>query len=261
MVALFLVSPPLLAVTNYLCLGKLLAASSAALPTNFKLRSSDHDSIAAAPSQGSGFSGVVNALLGVSRVGLGQRWGVAFAKAVTAAFCTGELAALTLQCIGAGFVATSAGSSKFNAASRRTHENGRWLLLAGVCMQLLVFTVFTGLALTVKFSANFGYAGTGKFRALFGCLFATIACQYVRNIFRVVVYACGLNSFLATHERFGVYGFDFASLIVCGLLFCCLHYGLFLGSGSQRAKLQQQSGSKSSSRAALVQDAAEGADI
>jgi hypothetical protein len=194
--------------------------------------------------------------MGVGRVGLRQRWGVGFATAVTAAFCTGELFALTAQCIGAGLIATSAGSSRFNAAAMRTRENGRWLLLAGVCMQLLVFTVFTGLALAVRFGAKFGYAGTGKFRAVFACLFATIVCQYVRNIFRVVVYVSGLNSCLATHEVYGVYGFDFAPLIACGLLFCCLHYGFWMGAGAQRSKLQQRSSSLSSSRAALVQEAA-----
>lgn len=271
MVALFLISPPLLAATNYLCLGKLISASPAAAPTKLpKMRCSDHDSVttaaaaAAAVTQGSGFAGLLSSLMGVSVVGqFQQRRRVTLASAVTAAFCIGELAALALQCAGAGLVASGNGDSlRETAATRKVHESGRWLLLAGVCLQLAVFTVFTVLALTVKFGVKFGYAGTGKFTAAFACLFGTIACQYVRQIFRVVVYAQGLKGFLATHERFGVYGFDFAPLLACGLLFCCLHYGWWLGPvAARRATLQQQSVSTSSSRAALVQDASESADI
>ncbi|WIA18554.1 hypothetical protein OEZ85_009997 [Tetradesmus obliquus] len=271
MVALFLISPPLLAATNYLCLGKLISASPAAAPTKLpKMRCSDHDSVttaaaaAAAVTQGSGFAGLLSSLMGVSVVGqFQQRRRVTLASAVTAAFCIGELAALALQCAGAGLVASGNGDSlRETAAARKVHESGRWLLLAGVCLQLAVFTVFTVLALTVKFGVKFGYAGTGKFTAAFACLFGTIACQYVRQIFRVVVYAQGLKGFLATHERFGVYGFDFAPLLACGLLVCCLHYGWWLGPvAARRATLQQQSVSTSSSRAALVQDASESADI
>jgi hypothetical protein len=268
MVALFLISPSLLADTNYLCLGKLLSTSRAALPTNYKLRRSDHNSSAGgsledAEPQGSGFASVLGSVLGVSRVGFSE-WGWRFsaAVAVTAAFCVGELIALILQGIGAALIATSAASSKFKESSRITQQNGRWLLLAGVCMQLLVFTVFTGFVLAVKFGKKFGYAGTAKFRAVFGCLFATMVCQYVRQIFRAVVYVSGLTAFLATHERYGVYGFDFAPLIACGMLFCFLHYGFFFGRAAPAGlKLQQQSSSKSSSRAVLVPEGTDSADI
>jgi hypothetical protein len=233
MVALFFISPSLLAATNYLCLGKLLSISRAALPTSYKLRSSDHDSSSAeaAAQTGSGFAAVLGSMLGVGRVGFGAPGWVGFSAltAVTAAFCVGELVALILQGVGAALIATSAASSKFKESSRIKQQNGRWLLLAGVCMQLLVLTVFTGVVLAVRFGRKFqtGYAGAVKFRAVFGCLFATIVCQYVRQIFRVVVYVSGLSSFLATHERYGVCGFDFAPLIACGLLFCFLHYGFF----------------------------------
>jgi hypothetical protein len=263
MVVLFLISPSLLAATNYLCLGKLLFISRAALPTNHKLRCSDHDSSSggAAVQPAAGFAALLGSMMGVSRVGFEMRgWGFSAATAVTAGLCAGELVALILQGVGAALVATSATSSKFKESSRIKQQNGRWLLLAGVCMQLLVFTVFTGVVLAVKFGKKFGYAGSAKYRAVFGCLFATIVCQYVRQIFRVVVYVSGLTSVLATHERYGVYGFDFAPLIACGMLFCFLHYGFFFGEPAG-AKLQQQSSSKSSSRAVLVSEGGDSADI
>jgi hypothetical protein len=151
-----------------------------------------------------------------------------FARSVVRAFSASDVFCLLPQASGGGM--SGAGNPSLLGISTK-------LMLARLALQLGVFTLFTALTVYVHAAPGFGFAGARHWRGLFGCMYATIALMFVRNIFRVVEYTQGYRGYLATHERF-FYGFDFAPLILCFILFAGLNYGFWLGpSAHQRVPL------------------------
>ncbi|KIY97311.1 hypothetical protein MNEG_10650 [Monoraphidium neglectum] len=118
--------------------------------------------------------------------------------------------------------------------SQEKAEVGRALILAGLILQLGFFTLFTGVAIHVQRTPRFGFRGCMALRPMFGCMYATIALMYVRNIFRVIEFGQGYKGYLATHEVF-FYVFDFVPIFSCFLLFTWLNYGFYFGAAEAAA--------------------------
>lgn len=140
-----------------------------------------------------------------------------FAKSVSWCFTGSDIFCLLLQATGGGMY-----------ANPDTMNMARALLLAGLGAQIGFFAIFCCIVLYVKRSDRFGYANNQHFKPVFICLYATIALMYIRNIFCVIEFALGYDSYLATHELF-LYIFDFAPIYACFLCFTFMHYGFWMG--------------------------------
>ena len=152
----FLIVPPvLLAIVEYICVGRLLRVSAAAAAKRAAVRPG-------------GAPPAAHARL------------AAWAQC---AFTASDVFCLLLQAAGGG-LAGSGDPSK--------GEMGDKLMLAGLSLQLAFFTLFTALACYVRLSpAHYGAAAGAspagrRLRWLFACMYGTIVAMYVRNIFRVV---------------------------------------------------------------------------
>jgi hypothetical protein len=143
-----------------------------------------------------------------------------FSKAVSWLFTVSDVLCLTMQGAGGGMY-----------ANPPQMEMARKLLLAGLGAQLGFFAIFTCVTVHMQTDAKFGYRGNKLFRGVFVCLYATIALQFVRNVFRVIEFYYGYNGELATHELY-LYIFDFAPIYACFLFFAFMHYGFWLGPNS-----------------------------
>jgi hypothetical protein len=105
---------------------------------------------------------------------------------------------------------------------------GRLLLLAGLGIQLVFFSAFFGLIVVIHTHPYFGFRGDKAFRPVFVCLYATTMLLRLRDLFRIGEFAQGYGGDVATHEAF-LYVLDFLPILLCFLLFTCMHYGWWLG--------------------------------
>jgi hypothetical protein len=187
----FLIIPPvLLAIVDYICTGRLLAAAAAA----------DADADADAPHDTTaGGAGRASAPSPRQRQS-GARW-------VARLFTASDLLCLALQ--GAGGALCAAPS---------TMQTGTRLLLVGLSLQLGFFTLYT--AITVRVHRT-KFARDAAARPLFACLYATIALMYLRNVFRVVEFGTGYTGYLKTHEAF-FYCLDCVPLWICFAVFTAM---------------------------------------
>jgi hypothetical protein len=108
----------------------------------------------------------------------------------------------------------------------------------GLGAQLGFFFIFTCITVYTQTDEQFGYRGSKLFRGVFVALYATIALQFVRNVFRVIEFYYGYDGELATHELY-LYIFDFAPIYACFLFFAFMHYGFWLGpdAAARQSKL------------------------
>lgn len=105
---------------------------------------------------------------------------------------------------------------------------GRLLLLAGLGLQLVFFSAFFALIVVTHTHAYFGFRGDKAFRPVFVCLYATTMLLRLRDLFRIAEFAQGYGGDVATREAY-LYVLDFLPIVVCFLLFTCMHYGWWLG--------------------------------
>jgi hypothetical protein len=169
--------------------------------------------------------------------------GTPFAKGLTWLFTGSDVLCLVLQ---------GAGGAMYSNPTPSNLKVGRDLLLSGLFIQLAFFTGFIGVCMYVQRSSKYGFRGQQRLRGLWFCLYATIFLMYLRNVFRVIEFIQGYDGYLATHERF-LYGFDFAPLYACFILFSVFHYGFYLGPQAQQAQLPA-TGAEASAVAAATLD-------
>uniref|UniRef100_A0A383WPD6 THH1/TOM1/TOM3 domain-containing protein n=1 Tax=Tetradesmus obliquus TaxID=3088 RepID=A0A383WPD6_TETOB len=155
-------------------------------------------------------------------------------RTVSWLFTISDILCLTLQGAGGGMYANPG-----------RMEMARKLLLAGLGAQLGFFAIFTCIAVHMQTDEKFGYRGDKLFRGVFVCLYATIALQFVRNVFRVIEFCYGYSGELATHELY-LYIFDFAPIYACFLFFAFMHYGFWLGpnAAARQSRLSAKSAAK-----------------
>ncbi|GLC46789.1 hypothetical protein PLESTB_001941600 [Pleodorina starrii] len=170
-----IISPVLLAIVEYICLGKLVAMSRAGRESRL------------------------------------MRW-------QSRLFAASDVLCLMLQGSAGGMLASD---------NLDTFNFGRKLMLVGLALQLGFFSMFTCLCIHVQRSGAYGMRGLAPARHIFVTLYATIALMFGRNIFRVAEFTEGYHGKLATNEDY-FYGFDFALIFSCFLLFAAQHYGIYL---------------------------------
>lgn len=116
-----------------------------------------------------------------------------------------------------------------------TANNGRNLILVGLFVQLGFFTAFTWLLLWVHAKKDRLGLTTliPKLNRVLFALYATIVLLYIRNIFRVIEFVMGYDSYVATHEEY-FWVFDFAMICSCCILYTVFHFGRYLPKGAGR---------------------------
>lgn len=104
---------------------------------------------------------------------------------------------------------------------------GKDLIIVGLLIQLVFFSVFTYVALTVQFRSTYAHLHTSvpNTRRVMRCLWITIAMLYVRSIYRLIEFSSGLDSVISTTEPL-VYIFDFTPVLLCFFEYSYDHFGI-----------------------------------
>lgn len=140
-------------------------------------------------------------------------------------FTASDILCLSLQGAGGGITGAAGADAQLRAA-------GVKLLIGGLIMQLGFFSLFTALLLRVHLAPAHGYRGRRALAPLFGCMYATIALMYARNVFRVIQFVeSAAHDFgpteLQAREAY-LYALDAAPMLACFALFAALHPGRYL---------------------------------
>lgn len=217
--ALLIISPVLLAIVEYITLGRLLALTSTPGFNN--------DPVRAVP-VGNNRSSAGSSARRTSSGGAGAS-STRLATAVKWCFTFSDIICLLLQ---------STGGAMYSRPE--TANLARSLLLVGVGAQLVFFSAFIILTVYVQNSRRFGFRGNKSFRPVFVCLYVTTLLMHLRNAFRVAEFAEGFDGDLAHHE-FYLYVFDFMPIYACFIFFAVLHYGWWLGPMAPASKVKMDS--------------------
>ena len=133
-------------------------------------------------------------------------------------FTASDIICLILQGAGGGMSASQ-------DASQRTL--GKNLLLAGLAIQIVFFTMFLCVTIYINRCKVYGLSYDKRFRPVFIGLYSTIGLMYIRNVFRFIEFTQGYDGYLASHETY-FYIFDFALIFSSCLLYLCFHFGLYM---------------------------------
>jgi hypothetical protein len=224
--ALLIISPVLLAIVEYITLGKLLDLGS----NNSGISHSHGHSVAPA-------ANAHNPTVRRRTNSTGGRLGrtccqcPSFAKTVKWFFTCSDIFCLLLQSTGGAMYANPENAAK-----------ARILLLIGLGAQLVFFSAFIILTVCVQFTKRYGFKGDRSFRPVFICLYATTLLMHLRNSFRVAEFAQGFEGDLEAHDMY-LYIFDFMPIYSCFLFFTFMHYGFWLGPQAP-AMLARQDGKR-----------------
>ena len=135
-------------------------------------------------------------------------------------FFASDIFCLAVQGGGAGM------ASSLNPSVQQT---AKFLLLLGLGLQLIFFSLFTAITLYIHRSRKFCLRGEPQYIPAFCCLYSTIALMYIRNIYRLVEFSGGFRGTIASNETY-FYIFDFTMIWLCFLLFTVFHFGFYLKS-------------------------------
>ena len=162
---------------------------------------------------------------------------------VARGFFASDILCLAVQGGGAGL------SSSTNASASIINVS-KALLIAGIVLQLVFFTLFTCLTVYINLKRMYGLRDVKAFRSIFLCLYSSIGVLYIRSIFRLVEFSNGWFGFIATHESY-FYCFDFLMVLLCFAIFTVFHFGFYMSNAQASlpvtAQQNQVSGGKVSS--------------
>lgn len=119
---------------------------------------------------------------------------------ITKLFVTGDISCFVIQAIGGGTLS--------GAKSKSALNTGKYIILSGLVMQILIFLGFVAMA-SVFHSRLAAHARTHKGTAIsqLRLLYAISTLIIARNMFRLLEYALGQEGYLSQHE-WCLYVFD-----------------------------------------------------
>lgn len=104
---------------------------------------------------------------------------------------------------------------------------GKDIVLIGLAIQTFFFTMFVVVALYIAFHNSFALIKIDELKPVFSGLFLTIACLYIRNIYRFVEFASGIESPVVTSELvFNM--FETLPIFVSFCIYAIHHFGKLL---------------------------------
>ncbi len=114
-----------------------------------------------------------------------------------------------------------------SAKTQTAFDLGANIILAGLAIQILFFTVFTYMMYQSAYSPEFNLYERPELKPAYQVLFVTTGLIYVRNVFRLVEYAVGHTSYIPTHE-WCFFVFESAPMFLVCLTYCFYHFGAML---------------------------------
>lgn len=148
----------------------------------------------------------------------GERHSIIPVRWLTRAFVAGDIFSFLVQSSGAGLM----GSSNAN------QKTGQYIILAGLCIQIVMFALFAATALVFdvrmrRWPSGASLDGAGpRWKRVMAMMYAVSALIMVRSIYRVVEYVMGKDGYLLRHE-WTLCVFDAAlmvlAMVVYGLLY------------------------------------------
>ena len=151
------------------------------------------------------YSRLVRSVDGASLSLMSPRW-------TTRIFVSGDWICLNIQGAGAGLL--------FKPATMQT---GNWIVTAGLAIQLMLFIGFIGCCATFhrRFRAHLARTGATTdipWQTCFYMLYGTSLAVMVRNIYRVIEFVSGQDSYLFVNE-WTIYVFDAALMLLVMVVF------------------------------------------
>ena len=96
------------------------------------------------------------------------------------------------------FVVQGFGGSLYTNES--TINLGKIVIIVGLFIQTLTLFLFLYVVFTVHSNSKYGLKGTRDGKLLFIGLYITTSLLFVRSIYRIIEYAGGRDTYVATHE-------------------------------------------------------------
>ncbi|KAK6335465.1 hypothetical protein TWF696_002239 [Orbilia brochopaga] len=145
-------------------------------------------------------------------LGLRARW-------ITWIFVSSDILSFFMQGIGAGIIAANVNGE----GSVEAQERGSHIVMAGLIVQLIFFSFFTGAVVRFDLKTRKDHPGA-KWRVLVYCLYISCTCILIRSIYRLIEFAEGWTGYLMSHE---VYFFILETLpmLICLVVFNIFHPG------------------------------------
>lgn len=104
---------------------------------------------------------------------------------------------------------------------------GKNIVLIGLAIQTLFFTMFVLVSVYIAFHKSFALFKVDALKPVFSGLFLTITCLYIRNIYRFVEFASGIESPVVTSELiFNM--FETLPIFVAFCIYGIHHFGKLL---------------------------------
>lgn len=127
---------------------------------------------------------------------------------------------------------------------------GKNVVLVGLAIQTLFFTAFVLISVYIAFSRRFALIHVDALKPVFSGLFLTITCLYIRNIYRFVEFASGVESPIVTSELiFNM--FETLPIFVSFCIYGINHFGKLLSKDEDLPALL--AGKKASSDGDIAQ--------
>ncbi|PYI00856.1 RTA1 like protein [Aspergillus sclerotiicarbonarius CBS 121057] len=158
-------------------------------------------------------------------------------KWMTKIFVSGDILSFLLQGAGGGIM--SSGSSN-------SLKIGQWVIVTGLCVQLLFFGAFLIASLTFHFRIKQSPTVESKktmhrhqrpwpqdWRGLLGACYLVSGLILVRSVYRLIEFAQGNDGYVISHEAF-LYVFDAATMFLIMVVMNLFHPSVVLRSGGHQ---------------------------
>ncbi len=149
----------------------------------------------------------------------GKKIGCINPSSISYWFFASDFAGLIIQGIG--------GSVLASAKTQTAFDLGANIILAGLAIQILFFTVFTYMMYQSAFAKEFNLYAREDLKTVYQVLFVSTGLIYVRNLFRLVEYAVGHNTYIPIHE-WCFFVFESAPMFLVCLIYCIWHFGAIM---------------------------------
>ncbi|OAL52709.1 RTA1-domain-containing protein [Pyrenochaeta sp. DS3sAY3a] len=137
---------------------------------------------------------------------------------LTKIFVGGDILCFLVQAAGGGILS--------GADTKKSQDLGKGVILAGLCLQMVIFAFFLVVAAIwhIRMNKNGNKAGDQRFdwSKFLKMLYIVSIIITIRNLFRVIEYAMGEEGYLLANE-WPIYVFD-AALMAIVLSICCFWY-------------------------------------
>lgn len=151
------------------------------------------------------------------------------ARRIGAIFVTGDVLCFFIQSGGGGMLAMH---------DENMARMGNNIAIFGLALQMAFFALFVATLSFVTYGKAFNLRRVKSLRGIFIQLFGTTLLLFVRNLYRLLEFAAGLDGPIMSHEWI-FYTFETLPLLLCFVLYVTLPFGKVLPSGEDAEWVQE----------------------